>query len=68
MIHRNAQFLAVIDNDTKVAILDSIAVRNEITVEEAYAEVTGQEAENLLDYLVGSVRGATSILMQRRGM
>lgn len=44
MTNRNAQFLAVIDGDTKATILESIAVHYGITPEKVFAEVTGDQA------------------------
>lgn len=68
MTHRTAQFLSVIDGAAKDAILESIAVHYGITADEAYAVVTDEQAEHLLDYLVEPQRGATSVLMRRRGV
>ena len=68
MSHRTEEFLSVIDKKTKTVILDSIAVRNGITPEEAFAEVIDGEAEHLLEYLVEPQRSATSVLMQKYGM
>jgi hypothetical protein len=68
MTNRNVQFLSVIDSDAKNAILESIAVHIGITPQEAFAEVAGDEAEHLLDYMPEPQRGATLVLMQRRGM
>ena len=68
MANRNAQFLAVIDGDTKTAILESIAVHYGITSEQAYAEVADEQAEHLLDYMVEPQRTAASVLMQRHGL
>lgn len=65
---KNAAFLATTDAATHQSILDSIAQHYGITAEEALAEVTDPEAEHLLDYLTGSVRTATSVLMQRHGL
>lgn len=67
MTNRNAQFLAVIDGDTKAAILESIAAHYGITPEAAFAEVADEQAEHLLDYMVEPMRSATSVVMQRRG-
>lgn len=63
-----AKFLAVIDAKTKAEILNNIAKHYGITVEQALAEVTDEEAEHLLDYVTGPVRTATSVLMQRHGI
>ncbi|MBA6068091.1 hypothetical protein [Pseudomonas mosselii] len=68
MTNRNEQFLSVIDSDAKAEILESIAGHYGITVEQAFAEVAGEQAEHLLDYMVEPMRSATSVLMQRRGM
>lgn len=68
MANRNAQFLAVIDSDTKAAILESIAGHYGISVEQAFTEVVAEQAEHLLDYMVEPLRSATSVLMQRHGM
>lgn len=68
MTNRNAQFLAVIDGGTKAKILESIAVHYGISSEKAFAEVTDDQAEHLLDYMVEPQRTAASVLMQRHGM
>lgn len=60
-----AQFLAAIDAKARRLILQSIADDYGISVHEAYAEVTGPDAEHLLEYLTGSARAATSLLMQK---
>ncbi|MNG20791.1 hypothetical protein D3C84_1050760 [compost metagenome] len=65
---RNVQFLSRIDSETKSSILQSIASHIGITPQEAYAEVAGEEAEHLLEYMVEPQRSATSALMQRHGM
>ena len=62
------EFFAAIDAKTKSEILDNIAENYGITAAEAFAEVTGSDAEHLLDYVTGSVRLATSALMQRHGL
>ena len=68
MTNRNAQFLSVIDGDTKAAILEPIAGHYGITAEQAFAEVADEQAEHLLDYMIEPLRTATSVLMQRHGM
>ena len=55
-------------SDTKQRILDAIAKHYGISSSEAFEEVTDPGAEHLLDYLTGSVRTATSVLMQRHGL
>lgn len=67
MNHLNQTFLHVIDTAAKRDILASIAAHYGITEHEAYAEVTDEDAEHLLDYLVEPQRGAVSVLMQRYG-
>jgi len=62
------RFFTVTDLKTKASILESIAAYYGITSEEAEAEVTDCEAESLLDYLIGSVRSATHLLMKRHGL
>ena len=61
-------FLSVIDAKTKAAILNNIAAHYGITADQAFAEVTDDEAEHLLDYVTGPERAATSVLMQRHGI
>jgi len=67
MTNRNAQFLSVVDGDTKAAILESIAGHYGITAEQAFAKIADEQAEHLLDYMVEPMRSATSVVMQRRG-
>lgn len=62
----NAAFLEATDAATKAAILANIAAHYGITSAEAFAEVTDEEAEHLLDYVTGPQRAATSLLMKRR--
>lgn len=62
-----AQFLSVIDRPTKKSILENIAIQYGISTQEAFEEVTHEESEHLLDYLTGSVRTATSLLMKHHG-
>lgn len=61
----NTNFLASTDAATKSSILANIAKHYGITSAEAYAEVTDEEAEHLLDYVTGPERAATSLLMKR---
>lgn len=68
MANLNERFLAVIDSEAKILILDSIAKHYGITSAEAFAEVIDTEAEHLLDYMVEPQRSAASVLMQRHGM
>jgi len=64
----NAQFLAALNAQAKSDILDSIAKHYGITAGEAYAEVTGDEAEHILDYMREPQRSAALVLMQRHGL
>lgn len=59
------RFFALIDETTKNEIVSSIAENYGISRDEAMDELLDPEAENLLEYLTGSVRLATSALMQR---
>ena len=59
------EFLSKVHENSKNEILSHIASNYGITVEEAYIEVTDNEAESLLDYVNGNVRVATNILMQK---
>ena len=61
----NKSFLQAVHVKVKARIIDEIAGHYSITAEEALAEVTDADAEHLLDYLTGSVRTATSLLMKR---
>jgi len=60
-------FLASTDAETRKEILLNIANRYRITSKQALAEVTDDDADHLLDYITGSVRTATSLLMKRHG-
>lgn len=61
-------FLASTDAKTRNEILANIASHYGITSAEAFAEVTDEEAEHLLDYVTGPIRTATSLLMKRHGL
>ncbi len=63
-----ASFLNSIDPRSKDAILNSIANHYGISKTDAYEEVTDDEAEHLLDYLVEPVRSETSVIMQACGV
>jgi hypothetical protein len=66
-MNTTTRFLNAIDPKTKVEILDSIARHYGISPAEAFEEVTDDEAEHLLDYLVEPMRSATSVIMQACG-
>jgi hypothetical protein len=58
-------FFQQVDKKVKSAILGNIASHYGITEQEAYEEVTDEDAENLLEYLTGNVRHATIGLMKK---
>jgi len=62
------KFFSVTDAKTKSDVLKAIAKHYGISPEQAFDEVTDDEAEHLLDYLTGAVRTATSLLMKRHGL
>lgn len=64
----NAKFLNSIDERTREGILRNIAGNYQISTNTALAAVTDPQAEHLLEYLTGSVRGATHVLMKRGGL
>jgi hypothetical protein len=61
-------FFNLTETKVKDDVLTSIAKHYGISNEEALAEVLDDEAESLLDYLTGSVRTATHVLMQKHGL
>ena len=61
-------FFGASSHTVKNEILAAIAGHYGITPAEALEEVTGPEAESLLDYLTGSIRTAASVLMRRHGL
>ena len=63
----NKSFLESTDGKTKNEILAAIANHYGISKSDAFEEVTDCEAEHLLDYLVGSIRTAASLVMRRHG-
>lgn len=65
---KTTQFLASVTPETKNDILDNIAQHYGITREQAYAEVTDDEAEHLLDYVTGPTRSGVSLFMSRNGL
>jgi hypothetical protein len=58
-------FLNSTDLKVKNEILTNIANHYGISIEQAYEEVTDEDAESLLDYLTGSIRSSVSVLIQR---
>ena len=65
---KNYAFLRTATAATRDQILEAIGGHYGITRSEVQDEVTGADAEHLLDYLTGSVRTATSLLMRRAGL
>ena len=63
-----AKFFEKTDVKTKAAVLANIAKHYGITQAEAWAEITDEEAEHLLDYVTGPERAAVSVLLQRYGL
>lgn len=63
----NRKFLAATDKRTRFEILKAIANHYGISNQAAYDEVSGEEAEHLLDYLTEPIRSATRIVMARHG-
>lgn len=68
MPNNNAKFLAAIDANSKAEILASIAKHFGISAQEAQDEVSGDDAEHLLDYMLEPQRSAASVLMQAHGL
>ena len=58
-------FLNSTDLKTKNEILSNIANHYGISNQEAYEEVTDEEAESLIDYVTGNIRSAVSVLIQK---
>lgn len=65
---KNYSFLCSVDVETREAIFSAIGSHYGITRSEVQEEVTGINAEHLLDYLTGSIRTATSLLMRRANL
>lgn len=69
---RNAQinttFLNQVNKKTANLVLDAIAAHYGISTDEARAEVTHDDAEHLLDYMVEPHRSATHVIMKRHGL
>jgi hypothetical protein len=64
----NHNFLSLIDIRTRQAILKNIADHYGISMEQAYREITDEDAEHLLDYVTGPTRYAVQALMKRYRM
>lgn len=65
---KNYAFLRNASTATRNEILGAIGSHYGITRSEVQDEITSADAEHLLDYLTGSVRTATSLLMRRAGL
>ena len=63
----NSAFLAALSIQAQNQILDAIARHYGISREEAKDEILDEEAEMVLEYMVGAERAAASVLMQRVG-
>lgn len=63
----NAAFLAAINPAQRQRIIKALALHYGTTEQDALAEVTGDDSEHLLDYLVEPVRSEASVLMQAHG-
>lgn len=66
--HRTKEFLSVIKPEVKAKILNSIAKHYATTPEAIFEEVTDDEAEHLLDYILEPLRSEISVLMIAHGM
>ncbi|RYY74597.1 MAG: hypothetical protein EOO52_13615 [Gammaproteobacteria bacterium] len=64
----NAEFLNAIDPESRHRIVALIANHYGISVPEILTEVTDVAAEDILDYMAGNDRLATSLLKQRHGL
>lgn len=64
----NENFLNSLDAKTRSDILNSIAKHYGVSTVEIFEEVTHEEAEHLLDYMVEPYRSATYVIMKRHGM
>ena len=58
-------FLDSLNLKTKNEILINIANHYGITLHEAYDEITYDYAENIMDYVTGSIRPAVSLLYKK---
>lgn len=64
----NNRFLSATDAKTHDEVMSAVASHYGITKDEAFEEVTHEDAEHLLDYLTGTIRTATSVLMRHHGL
>ncbi|GAB1462274.1 hypothetical protein [Pedobacter sp.] len=61
----NIAFLNWVQPATKQAILTNIANHYGISADNAYNEVVDEDAENILDYVTGSLRNATNYMVKK---
>lgn len=61
----NQAFLDATDANTRAEVLANVANHYGITPQEAFEEVTDEQAEHLLEYMTGPARAAVNVLMQR---
>lgn len=64
----NKQFFSVTDAKTTDEVLSAVASHYRISKTEAFAEITDENAEHLLEYLTGTVRDAISVLMRKHDL
>ncbi len=64
---KNQAFLVAADAKIRDQILAAVANHYQITPAEVMEELINPCAEHLLDYLTGSIRTATSLVMRRAG-
>ena len=62
------KFLSVTDAATRKTVLKTIAKHYGISQADALAEITHDDAEHLLDYLVDGTRAGVYALMIRHGL
>ncbi len=63
----NKRFLAATDSKTKNAIVQAIARHYGISADKVIEEITGDDAEHILDYMTEPERSAAHIVMKRHG-
>jgi hypothetical protein len=61
----NEAFVSTLDNRTFLTVISNIANHYGISEDEALEEVCDNEAENIMDYITGSVRQSVSLLFNQ---
>jgi hypothetical protein len=61
----NEAFVSTLDNRTFFKVISNIANHYGISQEEALEEVCDNEAENIMDYITGSIRQSVSLLFNK---